>query len=781
MSALVGATSVANALAFPHRACAAEFDPASARHASQSRPGLNIGSSPPDRVRGGVIQRFLPRPNLQPRSADRSRASALRGLYCAHTLARLLPLALCAAPAVAQDQAGQQTLDAVVVTATRSRADPFDVPASIDRIDVDTPRTTGIAELLSGVPGVVARDRQNYAQDVQISIRGFGARSSFGIRGVRLYTDGIPATQPDGQGQVSHFNLDSAERIEVLRGPFSALYGNASGGVVQVFTADGADPPETRVGATLDSLGTRRGYVNLRGSSASFDHNLGYSVLRADGDRSHARAQRHSLNSKLGLALPANARLTLLANLLDQPLAQDPLGLTREQVREDPRQAAPAALQFDTRKRLRQGQAGAIYARPLGSRDRLQLMAYAGSRDVVQFLSVPVAAQAAPGSAGGVVDLDSGYGGTDLRWTRAAEWHGWPIELSLGAAFDVQRQLRRGYENFVGDTLGVRGRLRRDQADRVSDADQYAQLDWRLSQRWSVLAGARHSRVELRSHDRFVAPGNPDDSGRVRFDAWTPVAGATWRASQALNLYASYGRGFETPTLSEVGYRADGGSGLALDLRPVRSDNVEVGGKWRSPRLQAQLALFDTRSDDELAVATSSGGRTTFQNIGQSRRRGGELSLAWQWTDAWRTDVAYTALDARFASAFLACSARCAAPDTPVAAGGKIPGVPQQTASLGLRWQRGEAWSAGFDARYSGAVLVDDLGSQSAPAYTLLGAQVARRWARSQGDVRTFLRLDNLTGRRYVGSVIVNEGNGRYYEPGPGRSVQLGVEWRARE
>lgn len=671
-------------------------------------------------------------------------------------------------------------LDTVVVTATRSEHDPFEIPASVDAVRVDDALRLGAspAELLGGIPGVVARDRHNYAQDTQISIRGFGARSTFGIRGVRLYTDGIPATQPDGQGQVSHFNLDSADRVEVLRGPFSALYGNASGGVIQLITADGTQPPEWRLGAVGGSDGGLRTGANFRGATDDFDANIDYSFFRTDGYRPHSRAQRHSANAKIGLHLRNDGKLTLVANLLDQPFTQDPLGLTRDQFREDPHQTTPDATEFDTRKQVRQGLGGATLDLPVGARDTLRVMGYAGTRSITQFLSIPQAPQNAPTHSGGVVDLDTDFGGTDLRWARALDVGGRPLEFSIGLSADTLDQHRRGYENFVGDAFGVAGRLRRDEAIRVDGLDQYAQLDWRVSERWSVLAGARHSRITMRVRDRYVVPSNGDDSGRVNYSETSPVAGLMFRAGEALHLYASYGRGFETPTISEVAYRADGGSGLALDLAPVISDNAEVGAKWRRGPLSAQLALFETRSDDELAVATSSGGRTSYRNVGSSRRRGGELALDWRLADDWRLTGSWSLIDARFTSDFLGCSARCSAPDTPIAAGARIPGVPRRTASLGLRWAPERGWNAAVDASHSGQVVVNDFGSEQAPGYTLFGAEAGYRWQGARGALRTFVRVDNLADRDYVGSVIVNDGNGRYYEPGPGRSWLLGLEWR---
>jgi iron complex outermembrane receptor protein len=683
------------------------------------------------------------------------------------------------APAVDVEET---TLNPVVVTATRSQVDPFELPASIDSIDVQPRLRLGAspAEVLDGIPGLVARDRHNYAQDTQISVRGFGARSTFGIRGVRLYSDGIPASQPDGQGQVSHFNLDSAGRIEVLRGPFSALYGNASGGVIHLFTAEGNGPARSRWGLAGGSDGNLSASVNLLGGDEDFDYNLDYSQFRTDGYRPHSQAQRHSLNSKVGFRIGDSAQLTLLGNILVQPSTQDPLGLDREAFEEDPYQVAGVAEQFNTRKRVSQGQAGAIYDLDLGGADTLRALAYAGSRDVRQFLAIPASAQEAPRHAGGVIDLGNAYGGTELRWTRRMLLAGRPLELVGGLVFDALRQHRRGYENFIGDEVGVLGRLRRDEIDKVESFDQYLQGDWRISDAWTLILGARHSRVRMSADDRYIVAPNPDDSGQVEYSATTPVAGLMFRLNPALHLYASYGRGFETPTLAEAGYRADGEPGLALDLSPARSDNAEIGAKFRRGPVQAQLAVFQSDTRDELAVATAAGGRTTYQNIPRSRRRGAELSLDWALSPALDLSLAYSHLDARFNSDFLGCSSRCTEPDTPIAAGTRIPGVPRDYATLGLDWRPAEGWSLAADAAHSGAVSVNDFGTESAPAYTLFGAEIGRDWTLSGGTLQLFLRGDNLAGREYVGSVIVNDGNGRYYEPGPGRSWLLGLKWNTR-
>jgi iron complex outermembrane receptor protein len=670
----------------------------------------------------------------------------------------------------------------VVVTATRTEQSAFDVPASIDSISIgDSTDTLGVnpSEFLDGIPGLLARDRQNYAQDEQISIRGFGARSTFGVRGVRLYTDGIPATMPDGQGQVSHFNLDSADRVEVLRGPFSALYGNSSGGVIQLFTADGTDPMQVKTGLVGASYDTLRASVNVRGTGGPTDYNLDITHFQTGGYRDHSRADRESGNGKVNIKVADGGTLTLLLNTVALPEAQDPLGLTRAQFESDPRQAAPPAITFNTRKSVHQTQGGAIYEQEFGSGNTFRAMAYYGQRAITQYLSVPVATQANPLHSGGVVDLDSDYGGTDLRWIWKGDFAGRPFEVAAGVNYDRQEQGRKGYENFVGDVLGVRGALRRNETDTVFDFDQYAQATWHFSDAWSLTAGVRHSEVKFNSDDHYVTDSNPNDSGHVDYSATTPVAGLMWRASDTAHFYASYGKGFETPTFNELGYRSDGGAGLAFNLVPAKSENGEIGLKLRpTPTMNANFALFRADTDDELAVATNSGGRTTYQNIGSARRQGAEAEFSAQISEDWWLHLAFTYLDATFRSGFLTCAgAPCTTPDTPVPAGTRIPGVPEQDYNAALHWGHDTGWRASVKGDYLGSVPVNDLGTDSAPSYFVLGAEVGYGFDTSSGQWRAFLGIDNIFDRDYAGSVIVNDTNGRYFEPAPGRTVTLGFQW----
>ena len=674
---------------------------------------------------------------------------------------------------------GQARLAPVVVTATRTDERAFDLPASIDRIGVDAIRDgraqVNISESLGGVAGLLARDRQNYAQDVQISVRGFGARSTFGIRGVRLYVDGIPATLPDGQGQITNVDLGSAERIEVLRGPFSALYGNSSGGVVQVFTEEGSGAPTLAASVAAGSYGALRFGLKASGGIGAFGYVVSGSTFRTDGYRDHSAAERNIGNAKLTWHDDAS-RWTLVVNSVALPKAQDPLGLTRAQFDTDPRGVDPVATAFETRKMVDQTQLGLVYEQRFDGANSLRALVYNGHRDTEQFQAIPVGPQASPLHPGGVIALGRDYRGTDLRWTAKTRIDDAPVTLVAGVAYDALEEHRFGYQNFIGTTLGVEGALRRDENNDVADFDQYLQGSWQFAPSWTLHAGVRHSSVRFSSQDHYVVGTNPDDSGGVRFAATLPVVGLMFAATPTLHLYATAGRGFETPTLNELAYRPNGLTGLNLALGAAKSDSYEAGIKTKNDWGDVAVALFETRSANEIATLSNVGGRSTFQNVGATRRRGVEAAWSRELRESLRAQVAYAWLDARYRDGFATCTATpCPAPNLTIPAGNRIPGIARDSLYGALAWSPPLGWRGGVEARVLSRVWVNDANSDAAAGFAVVNANVGYIARIGTVDLTGFARLDNLLARRYAGSVIVNEGNSRFFEPAPGRNWTVGL------
>lgn len=725
-------------------------------------------------------------------SIARRATPSCSGVYLLRvTQALAFPLCI-ALSAEAQDRSGEEVileLAPIVVTATRVEESSFDVPGSIDALDSraiqEGQARVNLSEPLARVPGVVVQNRQNYAQDLQISTRGFGARSTFGVRGVRLIADDIPATMPDGQGQAATFNLDSAKRIEVLRGPFSALYGNSSGGVIQIFTEDGPRRPTLSADLLTGSYDTQKYSLKIGGTAGDFNFLVGGSRFESDGYREHSAVTRGHFNAKLHYRINDKARLSLVLNSLRQPDTQDPLGLPRTSTdgrdfETNPRSVVAQAETFNTRKSIENDQAGLVYEQRFRDNDSLKLVGYFGTRQVVQYLAITKGAQSPATNSGGVVDLDREFSGVHARYTMKTLVAALPFTLTGGVDYDRMQERRRGFNNFVTvngiDELGVQGALRRDEDDTVYNFDQYLQAEWLPTERWRIFAGVRHSEVKFKSEDFFTATGNPDDSGSLKYRHTSPVLGALYSITPKLNVYANYGQGFETPTFAELAYRSDGTSGLNFGLKPSKSNHYELGLKTLlGDRTRLNFALFTIKTKDEIVPELTQGGRATFQNASETSRRGLELGAETALGAGFSALLSYTYLNAEFAREFTSRAiVQGNTVGSTVPAGNKIPGVPSTTVYGELGW-RHKRFNAALELRYSDKVFVNDANSDNAPSYAVANLRVGLNHRFGALRLAEFVRIDNLFDKKYAGSVIVNEGNSRFFEPAAERNYSLGI------
>ncbi|AGX38077.1 TonB-dependent receptor PqqU [Klebsiella pneumoniae] len=683
-------------------------------------------------------------------------------------------------PLIAAAQAADE--QTMVVTAAPTTVSELDTPAAVSVVNGDEMRQAAprvnLSESLGAVPGLQVQNRQNYAQDLQLSIRGFGSRSTYGVRGLRIYVDGIPATMPDGQGQTSNIDIGSVDTIEVLRGPFSALYGNSSGGVINVTSQTGTQPPTVEASSYYSSFGTwhygmkATGAVGDGSHAGDVDYTVSTNRFTTHGYRDHSGARKNLANARLGVRINDVSKLTLLLNSVDIK-ANDAGGLTADEWRDNPRQS-PRGDQYNTRKNTRQTQAGLRYERQLSAQDDLSVMMYAGERETTQFQSIPRAPQLKPSHAGGVIDLTRHYQGIDTRLTHRGELLV-PVTLTAGLDYENMSERRKGYENFVmvngAPQYGEQGALRRNERNLMWNVDPYLQTQWQLTDKLSLDAGVRYSSVWFDSNDYYITPGNGDDSGDASYHKWLPAGSLKYALTDAWNVYLSAGRGFETPTINELSYRSDNQSGLNFGLKPSTNDTVEIGSKTRIGNGLFTAALFQTNTDNEIVVDSSSGGRTSYKNAGKTRRQGMELGLDQQFGESWRLKAAWTWLDATY---------RTNVCDDASCNGNRIPGIARNMGYASFGYQPEQGWYAGSDIRYMSDIMANDENTAKAPSWTVVGLTTGYKWSYGRMDMDLFGRIDNLFDREYVGSVIVNESNGRYYEPAPGRNYGIGLNlaWR---
>lgn len=595
-------------------------------------------------------------------------------------------------PLIAAAQAADE--QTMVVTAAPTTVSELDTPAAVSVVNGDEMRQAAprvnLSESLGAVPGLQVQNRQNYAQDLQLSIRGFGSRSTYGVRGLRIYVDGIPATMPDGQGQTSNIDIGSVDTIEVLRGPFSALYGNSSGGVINVTSQTGTQPPTVEASSYYGSFGTwhygmkATGAVGDGSHAGDVDYTVSTNRFTTHGYREHSGARKNLANARLGVRINDVSKLTLLLNSVDIK-ANDAGGLTADEWRDNPRQS-PRGDQYNTRKNTRQTQAGLRYERQLSAQDDLSVMMYAGERETTQFQSIPRAPQLKPSHAGGVIDLTRHYQGIDTRLTHRGELLV-PVTLTAGLDYENMSERRKGYENFVmvngAPQYGEQGALRRNERNLMWNVDPYLQTQWQLTDKLSLDAGVRYSSVWFDSNDYYITPGNGDDSGDASYHKWLPAGSLKYALTDAWNVYLSAGRGFETPTINELSYRSDNQSGLNFGLTPSTNDTVEIGSKTRIGNGLFTAALFQTNTDNEIVVDSSSGGRTSYKNAGKTRRQGMELGLDQQFGESWRLKAAWTWLDATY---------RTNVCDDASCNGNRIPGIARNMGYASFGYQPEQGW-----------------------------------------------------------------------------------------
>ncbi|OTG62293.1 TonB-dependent siderophore receptor [Acinetobacter sp. ANC 3903] len=659
-------------------------------------------------------------------------------------------------------------LPTIKIQATRTDTAWLETPASVYRVEQKQNENNlgvNLSETLKGVPGLQLNNRENYAQDLQISMRGFGARSTFGVRGIRLYVDGIPATMPDGQGQTSNIDLSSLSHIEVLGGLFSSLYGNSSGGTILTSTKQGEGKDSIEVGYSGGSHNKSRADVVLQGGADQAgepSYVVSSSYFDTDGYRDHSAANKVLSNAKLSWDLADGSKLNWVVNHVDIN-ADDPQGLTRQQWQANPKQVNDANNIYDVRKEINQTQTGLTWSKPVTDQHELYAMVYAGHREVTQYQSIPQAPQNNPRHAGGVIDFSRDYYGTDIRWIGKNLLPN--TRLTAGLAFDYMDEDRQGYENFnANGQFGVKGNLRRDEQNLLWNLDPYLQASWDVLPSWTLDAGLRYSNVHYESKDHYIVAGNADGSGKTDYDKVLPSAALTWKINDQFNAYASYAKGFETPTFTEMAYSAN--DGMNFNLKPASSDNYELGLKSQNPLGHFTAAIFQSKTKDDIVSAGTIDGRATYKNADQTLRQGLELSWNKNLWQHLKAEASYSFIDATFDAAI---------PDSTVQKGTKIPGIAKNQAFAALGWQPETGFNAGVDVRYMDKVYVDDANSDAAPSYSVVSANAGYVWKQADWKVRTFARVDNLFDQNYLGSVIVNDGNGRFFEPADGLNWSAGL------
>jgi iron complex outermembrane receptor protein len=697
-------------------------------------------------------------------------------------------------PAEEKIEQQAEMLEDITVQATRVDKSLYEIPASVgyvDKEDIQYGRQQlGLDESLIKVPGLFMPNRYNFNQDLSISIRGFGNRATFGIRGVKIFVDGIPNTLPDGQGSIDSIDIGSTEHMEVIRGPSSSLYGASAGGVINLYTEDGpVDAPFAETRVSTGSYGFNLLQAKAGGQKEALNYFVSAQRFSLEGYRDHSEIERYILNSKFSYDIDATSDFTLTASALHKPEAQDPGGLCKAAI---PFSPAPSALppctgihpdrqaaqrnntsaRFDAGESVDQQQFGLLYHKLIGGKHEITVRNYYLFRDFDA--NLPFGPPVGDPGDGGIIDLNRFFVGGGLQDSYSDQFAGHDNRLTVGFDIDSQMDDRKSYDN----NFAVQGPLAFDQNEDVFSWGVYLQNEFDITDNLQLTFGSRYDEVEFEFTDNFLSDG--DQSGTVKFSEWSPQVGLLWHGNDAINLYGTYSTSFETPSTREFAAPL-GPGGFNTSLVAQTAKNYEIGIKGFLPgKVSYQLSLFHIDTKNELLPAgENAGGSTYFTNAGETSRNGLEAGLTYNLLPGLDVTLNYTYSDFEFEKLIV--------PGFGSFAGEKIPGVPEQFGYAELAYYHPSGFYGAFDMQYVDRIFVNNAYLDGADVPNLITqglaaddyyiANLRMGYTTYIGDTEftPFFGINNITNQRYIGNIRINEGNTRYFEPAPERNFYAGI------
>ncbi|MCB9287464.1 MAG: TonB-dependent receptor [Lewinellaceae bacterium] len=683
-------------------------------------------------------------------------------------------------------------LDSVTVTATRLENKALDAPLSLTVIPKsriqEAQQQLSLTESLVNVPGVLALNADNFAQDARIAIRGFGARAAFGIRGIQMVVDGFPESTPDGQGQADNIDPGILASAEAIRGPSSGLYGNAAGGVISYSTEEPPARPFAEARASAGSFGFQRFQLKGGARRGAFGIIAYGSHTRLQGYREHSRMESSLFNTRVHFDYGKRGRgggneegeyghknndynyndyenndsacqgqVQLLFNYLNSPLAEDPGGLTEDAVAGGRRQAFIRNISFNAGEAVRQGRLGTRWKHHWGGRHKLEAYAFYLFRDFENRL---------PFEEGGIVSLDRKYQGLGGDYAYTGRLGTLPYRFNLGTDLAAQADGRRRFDNLEGEA----GPLSFDQEETFRSLGFYWVQELEITDALTATLSTRFDVLRLAADDHFLSDG--DDSGSLDFESFNPAFGLLYTLHPAIRAFANLSTSFETPALSELSANPAEGGGFNNALLPQRAINYEAGLRGVIKRkLYYQLSLFYIRLKDELLPFELEAfpGRLFYRNAGKSRRQGVETSLEWQVRSGLTASLSYTFSDFIYID--------YVTPDGDFA-GNRLPAIPRHFGFFGLRYLHPSGLLASLRCRYLGALYADDANTEKDDGYLDAGLRFSYSRQFSGWSLHPFFGVNNLLDAEYNSNIRINAFGGRYYEPAPGLHFYGGVRVR---
>ena len=663
-------------------------------------------------------------------------------------------------------------LDVVEIAATRLTLTETQSPLAVTvltkkRLQTATQQLSPY-EVLSAIPGVFAMNPDNFSQDLRISIRGFGARSAFGIRGIRLFTDGLPEGTPDGQADVDNIDMGIIRQMEVLRGAASCLYGNASGGVIYMLTENPISRrPLLEAQTSFGSYGFQRYQLKMGQKLGKFLYFVNGSYNNTEGYRVGSQMSNTLLNGKATYQFNESTRLTLLANYGNSPTANDPGALTIEKVKANRRQADSTNLLFETGEAVTQSRIGATFDTKFKQKHSISARTFYTSRRLLNRLAV---------AANGYGDLKRNYYGGSVSYQLDEKIGTLPYRLKIGIDIENQEDRRQRYAYLKTITDGVttykQDKLALDQLESFQSTGVYVLQDLQPTDAWLVSLGVRFDDLNLKATDYFLSNG--DQSGSRHFTKVNPMLGISYSFTKKASVYANFSTTYESPTLNELSNNPDNSGGFNPTLKPQAAQSFEIGTKGNfTEGGHFDVALFRIETQNDLVPYQITGqtGKTFYRNAGKTLRKGLELGVNYQFTEG---------VTAYYTQTFSNFTYETYSVNTTSFDGKVLPGIPKTHGQLELRYTPKNGFYAIFQGRYVGKVQANDANTAAADAYGILNVRLGHVFSLKKTEIEPFLGVNNVTNTAYIANVQINAQSNRYYEPATLRYVFGGLKFRLK-
>lgn len=679
----------------------------------------------------------------------------------------IIPLSMVVGSASVLAQTDSPLLE-IVVVGTRTEQVLGSIPMAISRVDQDAiqlgRQELSLDESLYRIPGLVMQNRYNFSQDLSVSIRGFGSRANFGMRGIKVFADDIPLTLPDGQSGTDDMDLGSAQTIEVIRGPSASLYGTASGGVISLTTEDPSATPFVETKLMAGQYGHQKLQLKAGGESGRLGYLVNVSHLEMDGYRDHSEVEHNLINTKLVYSFDDSSSLTAIINAVDSPEANDSGGITLADVAADRTQAQARNLSSDSGESFDQQRLGLVYRKSIGSDHDLTFRTYTMRKDFEAFL--PIGTHIPFVGDDGVVAYQRKFSGAGGLYTYTGTLAGLPNIMSVGADLDFQKDERQRFLN----NAGVKGTLAFKQVEEADSFGVYFRNETSLREDLILSVGGRFDKLDFSVDDRYLVNG--DQSGELNYEEFSPAIGLMWNYSQSLNLYTNYATSFETPTFTELGNPAQNlnvNLGGFNNVTPQKAKSIEVGAKGSliDNRLYYDVALYTMDVENEITDVINIGSRAFFENA-DTDRNGLETQIQAKLTDQLDLTVAYTYSDFEFSSF----------ESTPAAIGESVPGIPEHQFYAELQYTHSSGAYLVLDALNVGSLYADNTNTVEVDSYIVSSLRMGNEYEVNGVLVAPFFGINNLFDEDYFSNVRKNAFGGRGFEPAPERHIYGGVTIR---